>query len=392
MTASPPVVHYLPDEKFTNFFVELIRSFGALGHMFAIDPAGVDGSLRYTHPMNASVVLNPSKAILPQMCDVIPRCKTLAIHFMTPRARCLTLAAPSHVRVFWSGWGADYYHLLPGGDRHLLGIRTQRLIDSLRIQRHGRLAGSLKAQAIRLGAGNLADTLRRCRWRAVWSRVDLFSAPIRPDFELLRAALGASFRAGYCQVNYGSIEDTFSPSAALASNANRVLLGHSASPIGNQLDAAVQVPPARRSRLTLVLPLSYGDASYARALLAELNTMGFLTIESMEQFIPLDNYLSKTSSCGSAVFNAKRQCALGNIGAALCRGADVYLHPESPTYEFLRSLGADVESSECMARIGDEHTSSAIRQRAARNRAALEHCWGREAVASNARQFLRTVS
>lgn len=388
MHASPRVVHYIPDEKFTNFFVQLIRRVGGKDHFFAIDPAGPARSLAYTDHANASVVLDPKSPVHSQLMSSLRECRTLVVHFMNPRAQKLVMALPARVRVFWSGWGADYYYMLPSGQARLYSPRTAQLLETLAMSRPPSAAATLRSVAQRAGLAPIRDALRRTRWMRVVSRVDLFSAPIRPDFELLQRALGHKFAAEFCQVNYGSVEETFGPWTTMPMNSRRLLLGNAATPIANHLDAAEAIAPSVRAALTLVVPLSYGDRAYAALLETELTKLGYKNIEVLREFLTLNDYLDKTASCGTTVFNAKRQHALGNIGAALCRGARVFLNPDNPALDYLRGLGAAVESIDQITVEVDPDVNT----RAVTNRLALERTWGQKAVDQNALAFLRAVS
>jgi len=393
MKAPPPIVHYLPDDKFANFFVELIRALDGERHHFAVDPAGAGGSLLHTKLCNVSAVLDPSKPVVPQLADVIQSSKTLVLHFMNPRAQQLALASPTGVTVFWSGWGADYYHLLPGGQRGLYCSRTLRLVDTLADRQKGSPLSQLRRLALRSGAAPVVSALRQRKWRHILARVDLFSSPLPPEYKILRDALGRRFSAQYCQINYGSIEDSFGPeSSSTRAESNKVLLGNSADPVGNHLDAAEGIPYQMRSALTLVVPLSYGNAEYAELLLGELLQLGFAKVEAMRQFLPLKDYLASTGTCSVAIFNARRQHALGNIGASLCRGTRVFLHAANPALSFLRSLGATVDSCDCLAAEIRTPPNETRKARETANRTALERFWGRKSVERNAIEFIETVS
>jgi hypothetical protein len=108
--------------------------------------------------------------------------------------------------------------------------------------------------------------------------------------------------------------------------------------------------------------------------------------------MPLDEYVATLSRCGVAIFNARRQQALGNVGAALWRGARVFLNPASVVLEFLQTHGAIVESVETLATCLGQTDTEPATARAARNRLALERLWGEEVVRQNARRFINETS
>lgn len=388
---TPAVVHLLPDEKFADTFIGLVHAHRRDGHHFLLDPANADGALRHASHTADSTVLDPRRPVAAQAHDLVSGARTLVVHFMSPRARELVLSLPAHTRLFWSGWGGDYYHLLAGGQEALYGSLTRRFVSRLDFAAATGTAARMRCALKQLGGARAARILRRHRWLRVISRVDLFSAPISEDYVLLRRALGPRFGASYCQVNYGSVEETFAPPPSAQPDALVVQLGNSADPIGNHLDAAAAIPGHCRGQLELVVPLSYGRRDYARQLGRELARQGFRTVTVLGDFMPLDRYAASTSRCGVAVFNAKRQHAIGNVGAALCRGARVFLDTANPLLGCLRTLGAMVESTGELGSAFGDSGWKATGERAGINRKALALLWGRAVVDRNAREFLRTV-
>jgi hypothetical protein len=127
-------------------------------------------------------------------------------------------------------------------------------------------------------------------------------------------------------------------------------------------------------------------------LLGELLQLGFGKVEAMRQFLPLKDYLASTDTCSVAIYNARRQHALGNIGASLCRGMRVFLDPANPALGFLCSLGAMVDSYDCLAAELRTLPNETREARETANRTALERFWGRKSVERNAIRFLETVS
>jgi hypothetical protein len=388
----PKVLHFMPDEKFNDFFVGMIRSHGVDDHWFLVDPSRDGAPLRHTSAGIASAILDPGRPIACQVLDLIRNSRTVVIHYMSARAQELVLALPRGPRLFWSGWGADYHHLLRGGQDALYEPCTRRLVERLELS--GAAGGEARFRRIakKLGAAPLTRPLRMLRWSKILSRVDLFSAPIRQDYDLLRQALGLRFGAGYRQVNYGSAEDTFACTSPETPEPTRVQLGNSADPVGNHLDAAAVIPPSVRRRLDLVVPLSYGRQEYARAVELGLAGLGFEQVRVFEHFMTKGEYGQALAPCGTAIFHARRQHALANVGAALWRGARTYLNPESSAFACLRSHGALVEPTDALATAFGRDETMSINDRVRLNRRALLEIWGRDAVWRNCREFVQEVA
>ena len=128
-----------------------------------------------------------------------------------------------------------------------------------------------------------------------------------------------------------------------------VLLGNSATSSNNHVEALELLRDRVAADAHVVVPLSYGHAGYAdrvealgRALLAE-------RFDPLRGWMSLDAYNERIRRCGTVVMNHRRQQAVGNIGAALYKGAAVYLRPENPLYPFYRSLGIAVRAIDVLA-------------------------------------------
>jgi hypothetical protein len=94
-------------------------------------------------------------------------------------------------------------------------------------------------------------------------------------------------------------------------------------------------------------------------------------------------------SCSAAVFNHRRQQALGNVISLLAQGTHLFMHKENPLRPWLRSLGLDVGSLASMRRSLPD-SPLAAEERAATRR-VLERQWGNDVVEANARAFVREL-
>nr|WP_239027293.1 TDP-N-acetylfucosamine:lipid II N-acetylfucosaminyltransferase [Ramlibacter algicola] len=261
-------------------------------------------------------------------------------------------------------WGSDYYHLLRA-ERELLLPRTGALVGELRddpdrpARRRavvgGHLVGLARAatqprQAIQryrrrrtlrsIGAGRPGEIGLLNRFRGF--------AVTHEDFDGIRQGHPA-FDVPLLDWNCYWAESFDPDRCPDGPTGGDVLLGNSATPTNNHLEAlellADILPAGRR----VVCPLSYGDARYGDA----IESAGHRLLG--DRFLPLREYMEPHAyaevlgACSVVVMNHRRQQAAGNIVFALCSGAHVFLRAENSLVASLRRLGVDVHDMEGLA-------------------------------------------
>lgn len=307
----------------------------------------------------------------------------VVVHLMSSRFA----PALRHVRadclVVWIAGGGDYMPLLEPRLGSLLLPRTAELLRTLqRVERRGRLRriwdGCLSGVRSR-APGGAAATDKAPAVVSVAHRIDVFSAN-PADAGLLREAL-PSLRAAHHPIPSFTVEDIFAAGTGAMAGPD-VLLGNSASPANNHLEALSLL----RERLPLggrlVAPLSYGKAprGYAQAVIEAGRAALGDRFEPVTGWLPIAAYNARIARCGWVIMNQRRQQAVGNICAALYRGATVYMRRDSPLYGFFTDLGVALFAIEALeADLAAPLLPLTVEQRQ-RNREAIEARYGRTKV------------
>lgn len=125
----------------------------------------------------------------------------------------------------------------------------------------------------------------------------------------------------------------------------RIMLGNSSSPTGNHLYALNKIL-ATKVNNEIIIPLSYGDKSYSKYLIQEINSLEKPNIKILTDFLPLIKYNEILITCNNYVYGNLRQEAVGNIIVALYLGAKVYLDRCNPIYNYFTNLGTKVYTLE----------------------------------------------
>jgi len=291
--------------------------------------------------------------------------------------------------VVWIGWGFDDMRLpstrlgplpLPGTARLVQGARS-------RSESRGRHPLVAKWRAWGRRAEALLLPAKPPALVAAAARIDVFSAN-PADAGPLREAL-PSLRAVFHPIPSFTVEDVFAAGPAAMAGRD-VQLGNSATPANNHVEAIellrTRLPEAGR----LLVPLSYGRASYARAVIEVGRAALAERFDPLTDWMPIAAYNQRMASCGFVCMNHRRQQALGNICAALYRGATVYLQRENPLFGFLVGLGVTLRDIESLDADAQAPLQALDSEQRLRNRAAIEARYGRAQVVAAIRA-LRTL-
>jgi hypothetical protein len=294
--------------------------------------------------------------------------------------------APARTLVVWHGWGGDYYDLLDGYSDRLHLPLTEALERDLRGRsEHDLTTASLMRRAARLIRDNL---LLRHLPGKVLSRIDVVSM-MPAEFDLLKRSR-PEVRAQFHQLYYSSAEDSFLPGPPSMSGPN-ILLGNSATPTNNHLDAFEALRNTDLGDREIITPLSYGRKDYMEAVCARGRRL------FGSRFVPVLNYMSadefgkRIATCGFMVMNHVRQQATGTVSIGLLKGAKVFLREENLLLPFYREKGAHI--AEFPPRDGErdpaEPFSSLSEAQRRDNRRVVMDYWSRRKIVAETRQLER---
>ena len=300
-------------------------------------------------------------------------------HAMTGFAALVCTQLPPHVRVLWSGFGFDYYLGASGED--LAGPLTRQLLQAAHGGREPDRNGRMVLEGDDPPLELLANDVVR---QYAATRADYFSAPVDADLEVFTRAF-PGFRGRYRQVNYGDVATTCRGADELATGSD-ILVGNSASWPNNHAEAFRTLAQTDLGDRRVVVPLTYGDPAYRDAVLEEGAKRLGKHFHPIVDHLPIDEYLALISSCGVALFQHRRQQALGNILAALYQGSTVYLDRRNPLFTWFRSHGVRVQPART---IRDGLPEGPVSPEVlARHRAVIEEHWSTERVEANIRALL----
>jgi len=381
------IVHLSNDEKFVPLVQSLFEEAFPGQNRYLLAKVG-RGARRYVAP---TPEVSHHGSLRFRRCWIglgLGSADCLVVHLMSSKF------APTlrHVRpdclVVWIAAGGDYLQLLEPRLGGLLMPRTAQLLSNLDgAPRHELLRGPwarLRAWARARWAPAAMGSSKPPAVVPVARRIDVFS--VNPaDAGPLRDALPA-LRARLHVIPSFTVEDIFAAGAQVMAGPD-VLLGNSANPSNNHLEALDllrdRLPPDGR----IVAPLSYGKAhpDYARAVAEAGRTALGDRFEPLRDWMPIEAYNTRIARCGFVVMNQRRQQAVGNISAAFYRGASVYMRRENPLFGFFADLGLTLHSIEALESDTGAPLVALTAEQQLRNRLAIEARYGRERVVARIR-------
>jgi len=119
----------------------------------------------------------------------------------------------------------------------------------------------------------------------------------------------------------------------------QILVGNSADRSNEHIEVLQKLQAHRDTPLKVFVPLSYGDNTYAEAVIEQGQRLLGDRLVPLRDFMPYDAYLRLLGGIDIAIFNHRRQQGMGNIIALLGMGKTVYLRSDTTSWKALTGMG-----------------------------------------------------
>lgn len=382
------IIHLVRDEKFIDFFSSKIKDVSSDNHLYVVHAEDPSQNLKFIKETDVYKKVGNHYFGSKEMQDDLAECDVLIVHFLTMQAAIMVLKVASHVKVVWSGWGADYYYLLPGGQRALYASETRKIVNA--IDRARINSDPLYLAKVLLRPLRRIYLLRRFIFPAI-GRVDFFSSPLPSDYGLLRQGIGNFFSAKYVQLNYGDCNSTFVAGSEKRLKGD-ILVGNSASPTNNHVEVFNILNVMNLEGRKVIVPLSYGDSIYRAHVIEHGHSILGEHFCPIINFMPLDEYNDLIGSCSVVIMNQFRQQALGNICSVLSSGSKLYLNRRNVTFDFLSERGAIIFSIDDIVSGNSELFRELSAEQKKINADVINSFWAEDRVEDNFKKFISMVS
>lgn len=121
-----------------------------------------------------------------------------------------------------------------------------------------------------------------------------------------------------------------------------VLVGNSADPSNNHLEVLKTLLPYKDKNINIYVPLSYGDEAHAKMVMEQGEKWFGDTFFPLTTFMKFEKYIGFLKSIDVAVFNHKRQQAMGNTITLLGLGATVYMRNDVSQWHLFKGLNIKI--------------------------------------------------
>lgn len=367
----PRILNLTHDNLFIGRFSRYMEEVAPGASDYAI--FAPSGQLKHAVTGNLVIATSSVDTVRDLVARTIDDYDFLVVHYLMPEWAEMIPEIPSQVRVFWSGFGGDYYGSDASPDDGIMAPLTASLVKSWspRLRITGRVAHRLAAY------------WRGAPKRRAVRRVDAFSAPVPTDLAVMQDRY-RGFRGEYVQLAYATADE--SAAGTQVPTGENILVGNSAGPSNNHLDVFEKLGRAKDPGRKVLVPLSYGEPQvYREAVIADGRRRFGDDFEPILDFMPLNEYNSLISSCSYVIMGHRRQQGLGNIISALLGGCTVLLDDSNPVFEFLSQRGAHLVPLGALSS-GPIQRHRITEKNAAVNRNIVEGIWGRAAVLDNLRR------
>lgn len=186
------------------------------------------------------------------------------------------------------------------------------------------------------------------RWRKndffrhqVIKRLGHFVTQVSGDYELAKSWYGARGQYHECFMYPSNLYKKYEITPKDHKTIN-IQIGNSADPTNNHIDALEKLLIHKDKNIKIFVPLSYGSRDHATKVI-EFGEREFGDMfQAMNDFMPLEKYIKFLAEIDIALFNHRRQQAMGNATTLLGIGKKVYMRSDVTSWTFLKKLGLTV--------------------------------------------------
>lgn len=173
-------------------------------------------------------------------------------------------------------------------------------------------------------------------YKICFSKINYMSTLLLEEFEYVRKVpyMPKNYIYFHYYAEYNQLLDI-----PISKKMNYVLVGNSATPTNNHLDAFSALESNIQIDTKIICPLSYGNNSYRNYIISEGQRLFGKNFIPLTKYIKPNSYYKIIAKCNIAIFANIRQQALGNIYACLFFGSKIFFSNKSILYMHFKKNG-----------------------------------------------------
>lgn len=167
---------------------------------------------------------------------------------------------------------------------------------------------------------------------------------IKGDVDLARKWYGAKGEYHECLMYLSNIYKTLDIPNTQSDTIN-IQIGNSADLSNNHIEIFDKLLPFKDKNIRIYAPLSYGDKAYAKEVVSKGKELFGDKFTALTEFMPFEQYLQFLGSIDIAIFNHKRQQAMGNTITLLGLGKTVFIRSDTTQWQFFKDKNIEIYDS-----------------------------------------------
>ena len=134
-------------------------------------------------------------------------------------------------------------------------------------------------------------------------------------------------------------------------NTVNIQIGNSANPSNNHIEVLEKLSAYKDMDINIFAPLSYGNQEHAQKVIDKGKEIFGNKFKPLVNFMTFDTYLKFLNDIDIAIFNHKRQQAMGNTITLLGLGKRVYIRSDTTQWHFFNNINIKVYDTEDLEKI-----------------------------------------
>lgn len=324
-------VHLFPNEKFTGPYIEFVnKNFKKNEHLFLIIGGVSEDKIKITVSENVKKISNSIYSMSLLLKEMYRSDKILLHGLFIKRIVLLLFIQPWLLgKCYWGIWGGDLYW-----------YKTR-------------------------SKGIMTDFYEKIRTFVI-KRMGGLITHVKGDYELAKLWYGAKGKYYHSFMYPNNLFNDYDLSnIEKDSNTVYIQVGNSADPTNNHIEVFNKLKVYKDKKIEIICPLSYGNTAYKDIVIHEGKKIFGERFHPLVNFIPFNEYLNLLAKIDIAIFNHKRQQAMGNIITLLGLGKKVYIKDDITTWNFcidheLKVFNSNGEFNDIFERMNETITNKNI--------------------------------
>jgi len=180
--------------------------------------------------------------------------------------------------------------------------------------------------------------------RIVIKRIGHLITYVEGDADLARQWYGARGQHHECLMYPSNLYKDYEVPAKTDST-TRIQIGNSADPGNEHFEMLKMLEVYKNEDIRIYAPLNYGPEEHARKVAQAGSKMFGSKFVAITEFMPLEDYIEFLGRIDIAIFNHRRQQAMGNIITLLGLGKKVFLRTDITSWDVFGKIGVKLYDS-----------------------------------------------